>query len=57
MRPETGRTSDDLVPVITSFDFLSEGDKLKIFHKNPAKVFPKLANHVGGWGRCGPPAV
>jgi predicted TIM-barrel fold metal-dependent hydrolase len=43
VRPETGKTSDDLVPVISSFDFLSEDDKLAIFNKNPAKVFPALA--------------
>ncbi|MHB8573780.1 MAG: amidohydrolase family protein [Dehalococcoidia bacterium] len=42
VRPETGKTSDDLVPVISSFPFLSEDDKLTIFNKNPAKVFPAL---------------
>jgi len=43
VRPETGRTSDDLVPVIGSFDFLTEEDKIKIFHENPARVIPALA--------------
>jgi predicted TIM-barrel fold metal-dependent hydrolase len=43
VRPETGRTSDDLVPVISSFDFLSEEDKVAIFHENPARVIPALA--------------
>ncbi len=43
IRPETGRTSDDLVPVIGSFGFLSEEDKVKIFNTNPAKVIPALA--------------
>jgi predicted TIM-barrel fold metal-dependent hydrolase len=43
VRPETGRTSDDLVPVIGSFDFLTEEDKIKIFNENPARVVPALA--------------
>jgi hypothetical protein len=28
--------------VIESFDFLSEEDKVKIFHENPARVIPAL---------------
>jgi hypothetical protein len=43
VRPETGRSSDDLVPVIGGFGFLSEYDKKKIFHDNPARVVPGLA--------------
>jgi predicted TIM-barrel fold metal-dependent hydrolase len=43
VRPETGRPGDDLVPVISSFDFLSEEDKVTIFNKNPAHVCPGLA--------------
>jgi len=43
VRPETGRTSDDLVPVIGSFDFLTEEDKIKVFNENPARVVPALA--------------
>ena len=43
VRPETGRTSDDLVPVIGSFDFLTEEEKIKIFNDNPARVVPALA--------------
>jgi predicted TIM-barrel fold metal-dependent hydrolase len=43
VRPETGRTSDDLVPVIGGFDFLSEDDKRMIFNENPARVVPGLA--------------
>jgi predicted TIM-barrel fold metal-dependent hydrolase len=39
VRPDTGRPSDDMVPVIDSLEFLSSEDKLKIFHKNPLKVF------------------
>jgi predicted TIM-barrel fold metal-dependent hydrolase len=43
VRPETGRTSDDLVPVIDGFVFLATEDKVKIFNSNPAKVIPALA--------------
>lgn len=43
VRPETGKSSDDLVPVISAFEFLTEDDKAAIFHKNPAKVFPRMA--------------
>jgi predicted TIM-barrel fold metal-dependent hydrolase len=43
VRPETGRTSDDLVPIIGAFDFLTEDDKIKIFNENPARVVPALA--------------
>jgi predicted TIM-barrel fold metal-dependent hydrolase len=39
VRPETGRPSDDLVPVIDSLKFLSTEDKMKILQKNPLKVF------------------
>jgi predicted TIM-barrel fold metal-dependent hydrolase len=47
VRPETGRTSDDLVPVIDGFDFLSTQDKVQIFHANPAKVIPAMAKVSG----------
>lgn len=40
VRPETGRTSDDLVPVINELEFLSPHEKRDIFHHNPLKVFP-----------------
>jgi predicted TIM-barrel fold metal-dependent hydrolase len=50
VRPETGRTSDDLVPVIDSLSFLSAEDKLKIFHRNPARVIPALAKAAAGQG-------
>lgn len=43
VRPETGRTADDLVPVIGALDFLDEADKRAIFHDNPARLFPKMA--------------
>jgi predicted TIM-barrel fold metal-dependent hydrolase len=42
VRPETGRTSDDLVPVISAYEFLTEQDKIDIFNANPAKVFPAM---------------
>jgi predicted TIM-barrel fold metal-dependent hydrolase len=42
IRPETGRPSDDLVPVIDSLEFLSGEDKMKIFQKNPLKVFTRV---------------
>ncbi|HUZ77384.1 MAG TPA: amidohydrolase family protein [Chloroflexota bacterium] len=42
-RPDTGRPSDDLVPVIDSIDFLTHEDKVKIFNANPKRVFPRLA--------------
>ena len=41
-RPDTGRPSDDVLPVIDSLAFLSAEDKLKIFHKNPLRVFTKV---------------
>lgn len=41
--PETGRPSDDLVPVIDGFPFLSAEDKRKILHDNALRVFPLLA--------------
>jgi predicted TIM-barrel fold metal-dependent hydrolase len=37
-----GKTGDDLVPVISSFDFITEQDKIAIFNTNPAKVFPSF---------------
>jgi predicted TIM-barrel fold metal-dependent hydrolase len=43
VRPETGRTSDDLIPILRSFDWLSEEDRRAILHHNPARVCPALA--------------
>lgn len=43
VRPETGRTSDDLVPVIEGFDFISDHDRFAIFHDTPLKVVPGFA--------------
>lgn len=42
IRPETGKASDDLVPVIDSLDCLTAEDKLNIFQKNPLRVFTKV---------------
>jgi predicted TIM-barrel fold metal-dependent hydrolase len=42
INPETGKSSDHLVEVIDSFDFLSDEEKLKIINGNAVKVFPKL---------------
>lgn len=50
VRPDTGRTSDDLVPVIGGFDFLSRQDKVRIFNENPGRVIPALAK-TGQAGR------
>jgi predicted TIM-barrel fold metal-dependent hydrolase len=47
IRPETGKTSDDMVPIISGLDFLSEQDKLDIFTNNPARVAPGLAKAAG----------
>lgn len=47
VRPETGRTSDDLVPVIAELPFLSESDKRAIFHHNPLRVVPGFAKALG----------
>ena len=43
VRADTGRTADDLVPVIAGFEFLSDDDKRTIFHENPARLFPAMA--------------
>lgn len=43
VRPETGRTSDDLVPVLDSFDFLTDEDRKAILHDNPLRVVPGFA--------------
>ncbi len=42
-RPETGLSQDDLVPVISAFEFLSEADLRAIFRDNPLKVIPRFA--------------
>jgi predicted TIM-barrel fold metal-dependent hydrolase len=42
IRKDTGKASDDMIPVIDGLGFLSTEDKLKIFQKNPLKVFTKV---------------
>ncbi len=43
LRLDTGRPADDLIPIIGGFEWLSEADKVTIFHDNPARLFPRLA--------------
>jgi len=47
IRPETGKQSDDLVPIISAMKFLSEGEKLDIFHNNCRHVAPGFSK-LGG---------
>jgi predicted TIM-barrel fold metal-dependent hydrolase len=42
IRPDTGRTVDDLVPVLRSLDVLSDDDRAAILNRNPARVVPLL---------------
>ncbi|MEA2642960.1 MAG: meta-cleavage compound hydrolase [Chloroflexota bacterium] len=42
INPETGKPSDDLIPVIESMDFLTEDDKRKILRDNALRLFPRL---------------
>ena len=37
--PETGKTFDDIVPIIKSFEWLSQDDKAAIFETNARRVF------------------
>jgi predicted TIM-barrel fold metal-dependent hydrolase len=40
LNPNTGKPSDDLVPVINSFDFLTDADRTSIYHDRAIEVFP-----------------
>lgn len=40
VRPETGKTSDDIVPILAAASYLSEQDKEDIMHNNPLKFLP-----------------
>jgi predicted TIM-barrel fold metal-dependent hydrolase len=42
VRPETGRSSDDLLPVIESIEWLTPADKVSILNANARRVFPAL---------------
>ena len=44
VNPDTGRPSDDLIPVLDSLDFLTTEDKAMLFHDNPLRVFPLLGS-------------
>jgi predicted TIM-barrel fold metal-dependent hydrolase len=46
VRQETGRTSDDLVPVLEEFPFLTDADRLAITYDNPVKVVPAFADVI-----------
>jgi predicted TIM-barrel fold metal-dependent hydrolase len=36
VRPETGKSGDNLIPELVKFDWLSDADRKKILHDNPA---------------------
>jgi predicted TIM-barrel fold metal-dependent hydrolase len=40
VRPETGKSGDDLVPEIAKFSFLSDQEKKQIMHDGPASFLP-----------------
>ena len=40
LNPDTGKPSDDLVPIIEGFDFLTDADKQKIFRDTALEVYP-----------------
>ena len=40
LNPDTGKPSDDLVPIIQGFDFLTDADKQKIFRDTALEVYP-----------------
>lgn len=42
INPDTGRSFDDLKPVIEAMDFLSADDRAQVFEGNARSVFPRL---------------
>src|SRR5262249_18987182 len=56
VRPETGKPSDDLVPVVDSLEFLSAEENLKFLKKTPWKVFPKVKFYLPNVGPVSKPA-
>lgn len=42
MNPETGRTFDDIRPVIESIEWLSQKDRQNIFEENARRLYPRL---------------
>ena len=45
IHPETGKPSDDLIPLIDAISFLTREDKMKIFRENAKRIFPLLKVH------------
>lgn len=39
-----GKTGDDLIPVLDSFEWLSDAERLAILHDNPLRLVPAFAN-------------
>lgn len=46
-RPETGRTSDDMIPVLDGLSTLTATDKRWIFHDGPLNLVPGFASVAG----------
>ena len=46
MDPLTGRSFDDIIPVISGMDTLSEEDKDDIFWRNAVRVYPRLRDRL-----------
>jgi 4-oxalmesaconate hydratase len=42
MNPDTGRTFDDIRPVIEGIDFVTEEDRRNIFEENARRLFTRL---------------
>ena len=42
IRPESGRTADDLVPEIADMSFLTTDQKVQIFNQNVLRVVPGM---------------
>ena len=40
--PETGKSFDDIKPLIDSMDFLSDQDRRNIFEENARRLFPRM---------------
>ncbi len=40
--PETGKSYDDIKPLIDSIDFLSDQDRRNIFEENARRLFPRM---------------
>ena len=51
LNPLTSRPSDDLIPVLETFEFLTNADRKKILHDNLLRVFPLLSSTPALAGR------